>query len=64
MSPGSQNNRTAATGRADHCSAQLRLDVAAGTLQTHCQDNGYLLLKFTNGAWPFPESTTPAGLQN
>ncbi len=32
-----------------------------GTLQTMCQDNGFLTLKFTNGVWPFPESTTPPG---
>ena len=63
-SPGSQNNRTAAAGRADHCSAQLRLDVATASLQTHCQDNGFLSLKFTHGVWPFPESSTPPGLQN
>jgi len=64
ISPGSQNTRTTVIGRPDHCSAQLRLDVATGTLQTHCQDNGYMLLKFTNGAWPLPESSTPPGLQN
>ena len=63
-SPGSQNNRAAAIGRPDHCSAQVRLDVATASLQTTCQDNGFLSLKFTNGVWPFPESTTPPGLQN
>jgi hypothetical protein len=63
-SPGSQNMRTSATGRPDHCSAQVRLDVATQTVQTHCQDNGFLSLKFTNGAWPFPESSTPPGEQN
>jgi hypothetical protein len=63
-SPGSQNNRAAANGRPDHCSAQVRLDVATGTLQTTCQDNGFLSLKFTNGVWPFSDSTTPPGLQN
>jgi hypothetical protein len=63
-SPGSQNNRTAAAGRPDHCSAQIRLDAATASLQTHCQDNGFLSLKFTNGVWPFPETTTPPGQQN
>jgi hypothetical protein len=63
-SPGSQNNRTAATGRPDHCSAQIRLDAATASLQTTCQDNGFLSLKFTNGVWPFPETTTPPGQQN
>ena len=37
---------------------------ARGTLWTTCQDNGLLMLKFTNGVWPFPESTTPPGEQN
>ena len=34
------------------------------TLQTTCQDNGFLSLKFANGVWPFPESSTPPGQQN
>jgi hypothetical protein len=63
-SSGSQNMRTTATGRPDHCSALVRLDVATQSLQTTCQDNGFLSLKFTNGAWPFPESSTPPGEQN
>ncbi len=66
-SPGSQHIRTAqaATGNVpDHCSAQLTLDAASGTLRTSCQDNGMLVLKFTNGVWPFPETTTPQGQQN
>ena len=36
----------------------------SGTLWTTCQDNGLLMLKFTNGAWPFPQSKTPPGEQN
>jgi len=64
ISPGSQNNRTSATGRPDHCTAQIRLDAATASLQTTCQDNGFLSLKFTNGVWPFPGVTTPPGLQN
>jgi hypothetical protein len=63
-SPGSQNNRTAANGRPDHCSAQVRLDATAGTLSTTCQDNGFLSLKFRTGVWPFPGVTTPPGQQN
>ena len=51
-------------GGPDWCSAQVRLDVASASLQTTCQDQGFLSLKFTNGVWPFPTSTTPAGLQN
>ncbi|HSC22388.1 MAG TPA: hypothetical protein VLG08_01635 [Casimicrobiaceae bacterium] len=52
-SPGSLNSTTAATGRPDHCSAQLRFDARTKTLMTTCQDNGFLVLEFTNGAWPF-----------
>jgi len=64
-SPGSNhtgNNFVA--GGPDWCSAQVHLDATAGTLWTTCQDNGLLTLKFTNNAWPFPESSTPAGEQN
>jgi len=66
QSLGSNHNRTGGwvAGRPDWCTAQVKLDVATGTLQTMCQDNGFLTLKFTNGVWPFPESTTPPGLQN
>jgi len=66
LSPGSNhpiaNNWKA--GGPDWCSAQVHLDRARGTLWTTCQDNGLLMLKFTNGAWPFPESATPPGQQN
>ncbi|HEX6792908.1 MAG TPA: hypothetical protein VF304_03575, partial [Casimicrobiaceae bacterium] len=51
-------------GGPDWCSAQVHLNAANGTLWTTCQDNGVLTLKFTHGAWPFPESKTPAGQQN
>jgi hypothetical protein len=51
-------------GGPDWCNAQVRLDAATASLQTTCQDNGFLSLRFTNGVWPFPESTTPPGLQN
>jgi hypothetical protein len=51
-------------GGPDWCNAQIRLDAATASLQTTCQDNGFLALKFTNGVWPFPESSTPAGEQN
>jgi len=40
------------------------LDADKGTIWTTCQDNGLLSLKFTNGVWPFPESSTPPGKQN
>jgi hypothetical protein len=51
-------------GGPDWCSAQVHLDRDRGTLWTTCQDNGLLMLKFTNGAWPFPEAATPPGEQN
>jgi hypothetical protein len=65
-SPGSNHNRNGGwvAGGPDWCNAQIRLDAATASLQTTCQDNGFLSLRFTNGVWPFPESTTPPGLQN
>jgi hypothetical protein len=51
-------------GGPDWCSAQAHLDATNGTLWTTCQDNGVLVLKFENGVWPFPESSTPPGEQN
>jgi hypothetical protein len=65
-SPGSNHNRTGGwvAGGPDWCTSQVRLDAATGTLHTMCQDNGFLSLKFTHGVWPFPETTTPPGLQN
>ena len=65
-SPGSNHLRTGGwvAGGPDWCTAQVRLDAATASLQTTCQDQGFLTLKFTNGVWPFPTSTTPPGLQN
>jgi len=51
-------------GGPDWCSAQAHLDAKSGTLWTTCQDNGVLMLKFREGVWPFPESSTPPGQQN
>jgi hypothetical protein len=51
-------------GDPDWCSAQLRLDALRGTLETTCQDNGFLSLKFERGVWPFRDSSTPPGEQN
>jgi hypothetical protein len=51
-------------GGPDWCSAQVHLDRDTGTVWSTCQDNGMLMLKFTNGVWPFPESSTPPGKQN
>src|SRR5437762_4211769 len=65
-SPGSNHVRAGGwvAGGPDWCSAQVHLDAAKGTLWTTCQDNGLLMLKFTNNVWPFPESSTPPGEQN
>ena len=51
-------------GGPDWCSAQVHLDANNGTLWTTCQDNGLLMLKFGNGVWPFPQTSTPPGEQN
>ncbi len=37
----------------DWCSAQVRLIPERGELWTTCQDNGFMVLRFTNGVWPF-----------
>jgi hypothetical protein len=65
-SPGSNHvvRKQWVAGGPDWCNAQIRLDAATATLQTTCQDNGFLSLRFTNGVWPFPETTTPPGQQN
>jgi hypothetical protein len=63
-SPGSNHGSQWVSGGPDWCNAQIRLDAATASLQTTCQDNGFLSLKFTNGVWPFPTSTTPPGMQN
>ena len=51
-------------GGPDWCSAQVHMDKKRGTLWTTCQDNGFLMLKFTNGVWPLAGSSTPPGEQN
>jgi hypothetical protein len=63
-SPGSNHGAQWVAGGPDWCNAQIRLDAATASLQTTCQDNGFLSLKFTNGVWPFKESSTPPGQQN
>jgi hypothetical protein len=65
-SPGSNHSlgNNFVPGGPDWCSAQVHLDRARGTLWSTCQDNGLLMLKFTNGVWPFPQSATPPGQQN
>jgi len=65
-SPGSNHLRTGGwvAGGPDWCTAQVHLDRQRGTLWTTCQDNGVLMLKFTNGVWPLPGSATPPDAQN
>ena len=63
-SPGSNHGAQWRAGAPDWCSAQVHLDHRTGTVWSTCQDNGLIMLKFTNGAWPFPGSSTPPGQQN
>ena len=37
---------------ADWCSAQVRFVRERGEIWTTCQDNGFMVLRFTNGVWP------------
>ncbi|HVA61508.1 MAG TPA: hypothetical protein VNG13_13370 [Mycobacteriales bacterium] len=42
---------------ADWCTSQIRFDTAADgshELWAQCQDNGFMVLKFTNGVYPLP----------
>jgi hypothetical protein len=64
FNPNSTIKSGTAAGGPDWCNAQIHLDAEAGTLQTTCQDNGFLSLKFEHHVWPFPESSTPPGKQN
>jgi hypothetical protein len=45
------------------CAAIPILDAARGMVYSTCTDSGFLALKFKNGVWPFPETTTPADRQ-
>jgi hypothetical protein len=55
--PGSDHDNffgaTSGAMTADWCSSPVRFDKERGELWTTCQDNGFLILKFTNGVWPF-----------
>ena len=63
---GSNHNRPGGwvAGGPDWCAAQVHLDKETGTLWSTCQDNGVLVLKFREGVWPFPGTSTPNGMQN
>jgi len=56
--------RAVQPGGGDWCSAQVHLDADTGTVWSTCQDNGFLMMKFTHNAWPFAETRTPPGMQN
>jgi hypothetical protein len=45
------------------CASMPILDAKTGMLYSHCSDTGTVALKFKNGVWPFPESSTPPGKQ-
>ena len=45
------------SGGPDWCAARLDFDFERHLLTTMCQDNGLLVMKFENNAWPMPEST-------
>jgi hypothetical protein len=40
-------------GTADRCAAQVRIVKKTGQLWTTCQDNEFMILRFTNDTWPF-----------
>lgn len=40
---------------ADWCSANVRAIAERGELWTTCQDGGFMVLRFTNGVWPFQD---------
>lgn len=46
----------------DWCSSQPRFVKERGELWATCQDNGFMVLKFTNGSWPIVDkAATPSG---
>lgn len=57
---GSQSVR-ASDFAADWCSSQPRFVKERGELWATCQDNGFMVLKFTNGVWPFAGAKAKAG---
>jgi hypothetical protein len=44
---------------ADWCTAQVRFYAPRNELWTHCMDNGLLVLKFSNAAYPLPPLAAP-----
>jgi hypothetical protein len=58
--PGSNHHEFGGTnavgGKPDWCASRLDFDFERKTLTTMCQDNGLIVLRFTNNSWPFAES--------
>ena len=51
------------SGTPKWCASVPILDTKTSSLYSWCADSGVLALKFREGVWPFPESSTPAGKQ-
>ncbi|MHB8507612.1 MAG: LVIVD repeat-containing protein [Candidatus Dormibacteria bacterium] len=45
-------------GTADHCTSQIRMIPATAQLWAQCQDHEFMVLQFTNNAWPFAATAT------
>jgi hypothetical protein len=45
------------------CGSMPVLDAKTASVYSRCKDTGIVALKFENGVWPFPESSTPPGKQ-
>ncbi|MEW6471397.1 MAG: hypothetical protein AB1679_03920 [Actinomycetota bacterium] len=48
---------------ADWCMAQVRFYPARNELWTHCLDNGFLVMRFTNGVYPLPPLERPVAFR-
>ena len=60
---GGSTNTQPPNDTTDWCTSQIRFYTAADgsrELWAQCQDNGFMVLKFTNGAYPLPSLTTSA----
>lgn len=53
----------AKSGAPKWCASVPILDAKTGSVYSWCADTGVLALKFREGVWPFPDSSTPPGKQ-
>ena len=53
----------AKSGAPKWCASMPILDAKTNSLYSWCADSGVVALKFKNGVWPFPDSSTPPGKQ-